>query len=146
MTFFSVCDVQTYGLECSLSCGNCSDRETCHHVNGTCPRGCNEGVEGEKCQTRELSPFYVHINVLYPPPPPHHFRCMYTFELKYRLHELKYHPILMAVVMFVGWGVRFVTGSLWVRDKSYLGRFKHTLHGILSAFPLYRKNIKRLVF
>lgn len=89
---------------------------------------------------------FMCISMCFTPPPPHHFRCMYTFELKYRLHELKYHPILMAVVMFVGWGVRFVTGSLWVRDKSYLGRFKHTLHGILSAFPLYRKNIKRLVF
>ncbi|XP_056002241.1 multiple epidermal growth factor-like domains protein 10 isoform X7 [Ostrea edulis] len=46
-----VCAVQTYGLECSLSCGNCSDGETCHHATGMCPRGCNKGVEGDKCQT-----------------------------------------------------------------------------------------------
>ncbi|XP_056002216.1 receptor-type tyrosine-protein phosphatase alpha-like [Ostrea edulis] len=45
-----VCDAQTYGLECSSSCGNCSDGETCHHVNGKCPQGCDAGVHGEKCK------------------------------------------------------------------------------------------------
>ncbi|XP_061166268.1 uncharacterized protein LOC133175166 [Saccostrea echinata] len=52
-----VCDEHTYGLECSLSCGNCSDGDTCHHVNGTCLKGCSEGVEGEACQ-KECSPGY----------------------------------------------------------------------------------------
>ncbi|XP_056003651.1 multiple epidermal growth factor-like domains protein 10 [Ostrea edulis] len=50
-----VCDVKTYGPQCSLSCGNCSDGETCHNVNGTCLQGCDEGVEAEKCQTRQFS-------------------------------------------------------------------------------------------
>lgn len=34
----------TYGLECALSCGNCSDGKTCHHVNGTCWSDCDTGV------------------------------------------------------------------------------------------------------
>ncbi|XP_061190386.1 receptor-type tyrosine-protein phosphatase T-like [Saccostrea echinata] len=46
------CGSQKYGLECSFSCGNCSDGETCYHVNGTCLNGCNEGVEGDKCTNK----------------------------------------------------------------------------------------------
>eukprot|EP00105_Crassostrea_gigas_P046560 XP_019930708.1 PREDICTED: uncharacterized protein LOC105347850 [Crassostrea gigas] len=45
-----VCDEMTYGLECALSCGNCSDGKTCHHVNGTCWSDCDTGVHGDRCQ------------------------------------------------------------------------------------------------
>ena len=48
--FFQVCETQTYGPGCLLSCGNCSNREPCHHVNGTCLYGCNEGVQGGDCK------------------------------------------------------------------------------------------------
>lgn len=43
----------TYGLECALSCGNCSDGKTCHHVNGTCWSDCDTGVHGVRCQHGE---------------------------------------------------------------------------------------------
>lgn len=43
----------TYGLECALSCGNCGDGKTCHHVNGTCWSDCDTGVHGDRCQHGE---------------------------------------------------------------------------------------------
>ncbi|XP_061166292.1 multiple epidermal growth factor-like domains protein 10 [Saccostrea echinata] len=46
------CNVETYGLECSFLCGNCSDPESCDNTNGTCLSGCKEGVQGNKCQTQ----------------------------------------------------------------------------------------------
>lgn len=50
---YSVCDEMTYGLECALSCGNCSGGKTCHHVNGTCWSDCDTGVHGDRCQHGE---------------------------------------------------------------------------------------------
>lgn len=44
-----VCDYKAYGQDCSLRCGNCSDGETCQHVNGSCLHGCDAGVSGEQC-------------------------------------------------------------------------------------------------
>jgi hypothetical protein len=52
--FFSVCDAHTFGVRCSSSCGNCSRGDICHHTNGTCPRGCDVGVYGERCQERKF--------------------------------------------------------------------------------------------
>lgn len=46
-----VCSTQTYGARCSQTCGNCSNGETCDHVNGTCLHGCNEGAQGGECKT-----------------------------------------------------------------------------------------------
>nr|XP_022309513.1 uncharacterized protein LOC111115163 isoform X2 [Crassostrea virginica] len=43
------CDDNTYGLECMGSCGNCSNGEQCHHVDGSCPSGCDAGVHGKAC-------------------------------------------------------------------------------------------------
>ena len=36
-------------MECKELCGNCSNGEPCHHVDGTCPHGCEAGIYGEKC-------------------------------------------------------------------------------------------------
>lgn len=44
-----VCDYKAYGQDCSLRCGNCSNGETCQHVNGSCLHGCDAGVSGEQC-------------------------------------------------------------------------------------------------
>ena len=30
-------------------CGNCSNGKPCHHVDGTCPNGCDAGMYSEKC-------------------------------------------------------------------------------------------------
>lgn len=46
---FLVCNNNTYGPGCALNCGNCSNGETCHHINGTCPHGCAEGALGDIC-------------------------------------------------------------------------------------------------
>lgn len=43
----------TYGLECALPCGNCSDGKTCHHDNGTCWSDCDAGVQGDRCKDGE---------------------------------------------------------------------------------------------
>eukprot|EP00105_Crassostrea_gigas_P044220 XP_019928368.1 PREDICTED: protein draper-like [Crassostrea gigas] len=45
----SECPDQTYGPECQQICGNCKNKESCHHVNGSCLNGCDRGVNGEKC-------------------------------------------------------------------------------------------------
>lgn len=53
-----VCDYKTYGQDCSLRCGNCSNGETCHHVNGSCRHGCNAGVSGDQCKDGKYIFFY----------------------------------------------------------------------------------------
>ena len=42
------CDVYTYGVDCKR-CGNCSGGVQCNHVTGTCPKGCDAGIYGDKC-------------------------------------------------------------------------------------------------
>ena len=37
-------------MECKLACGNCSNGEQCHHVNGSCPSGCDAGAYGVRCK------------------------------------------------------------------------------------------------
>uniref|UniRef100_A0A8W8P2M7 Scavenger receptor class F member 2 n=1 Tax=Magallana gigas TaxID=29159 RepID=A0A8W8P2M7_MAGGI len=43
------CLDQTYGLECQRNCGNCKNKEPCHHVNGNCLNGCASGFYGDTC-------------------------------------------------------------------------------------------------
>ena len=49
MLFITVCDGNTYGQDCTTSCGNCINEDQCHHVTGVCPNGCDKGVYGENC-------------------------------------------------------------------------------------------------
>ena len=51
-----------YGLECSQACGNCSNGEQCHHVNGSCINGCDVGVVGDKCDKGKISHGLDHVN------------------------------------------------------------------------------------
>ena len=46
---FTECAKNTYGVECKEMCGNCGNGEPCHHVDGTCPNGCEAGMYGDKC-------------------------------------------------------------------------------------------------
>ena len=39
-----------YGISCSLPCGTCLDYEQCHHINGTCLKGCDKGYYGQLCK------------------------------------------------------------------------------------------------
>ncbi|XP_062567555.1 multiple epidermal growth factor-like domains protein 11, partial [Saccostrea cucullata] len=43
------CDNNRYGPECNMICGKCGNAEQCNHVNGSCPNGCDVGVQGNKC-------------------------------------------------------------------------------------------------
>uniref|UniRef100_A0A8W8P1I4 Multiple epidermal growth factor-like domains 10 n=1 Tax=Magallana gigas TaxID=29159 RepID=A0A8W8P1I4_MAGGI len=43
------CNGKSYGQECQQNCGNCKNNEQCHHVNGSCIKGCASGFYGTKC-------------------------------------------------------------------------------------------------
>ena len=47
------CSNRTFGQDCNNICGHCLYNEVCHHVNGTCLRGCNPGYLGDLCATRK---------------------------------------------------------------------------------------------
>lgn len=55
----SVCNVNSYGSNCSMTCGNCLYvyGESCNHVTGQCPRGCASGFQGDLCIERNC--FYL---------------------------------------------------------------------------------------
>ena len=54
-SYVTGCDVYTYGLDCKKRCGNCSGGVRCNHVTGTCPRGCDPGMHGDKCDKGNAS-------------------------------------------------------------------------------------------
>jgi hypothetical protein len=43
-----------YGQHCGYYCGVCLKSEQCHHVNGTCLKGCDAGYTGMLCQGSKL--------------------------------------------------------------------------------------------
>ena len=47
------CSNMTFGQDCNNTCGHCLNNDVCHHVNGTCLRGCNPGYHGDLCATRK---------------------------------------------------------------------------------------------
>ena len=55
------CGENTYGAECKQSCGNCSNREPCHHVNGSCPSGCDAGAYGDKCDIGSTICYRIYL-------------------------------------------------------------------------------------
>ena len=72
---YLVCRNNTYGSDCSLSCGNCLYLygEQCHHVTGHCPRDCVTGFQGDRCMegnedespakvAYELVPAAIHMH------------------------------------------------------------------------------------
>ena len=48
-SFFKECNDTHYGQDCNHTCGHCWDHTQCHHVNGSCLGGCEEGFIGDKC-------------------------------------------------------------------------------------------------
>lgn len=46
---YKECDNHTFGVDCSLTCGNCANGERCNHVDGSCPYGCDSGWFGRMC-------------------------------------------------------------------------------------------------
>lgn len=47
---FKECPDGKYGDGCRMDCGHCTDLKQCHHVNGTCLRGCAIGYIGDECK------------------------------------------------------------------------------------------------
>ena len=45
----AACDDQMYGVNCSQKCGACLGNGACHHMNGSCLKGCDKGYQGRKC-------------------------------------------------------------------------------------------------
>ena len=56
--FFIECDKGMFGNECTRTCGHCFGEEECHHINGTCLKGCKDGLQGTMCIKGKL--FCVH--------------------------------------------------------------------------------------
>ena len=46
---FIECSPGKFGHDCNESCGVCAGGEPCHHTNGTCLNGCEDGYFGPKC-------------------------------------------------------------------------------------------------
>lgn len=46
---FLECDGNMYGVNCTEKCGSCFNFEQCHHLNGTCMKGCDRGFHGSRC-------------------------------------------------------------------------------------------------
>lgn len=53
-----VCDQGTYGKDCNSTCGYCVEQKDCHHINGTCLKGCKPGYFGELCKERKFIDIY----------------------------------------------------------------------------------------
>ena len=61
ITLFVGCQIGTYGENCKEHCGLCLNNDDCYHVNGTCVKGCLPGYMGDKCKTRKLPFFALHL-------------------------------------------------------------------------------------
>ena len=84
-----VCGNNTYGLECRYQCGNCSIRNKCHHVNGSCPYGCAYGWSGIKCDKGKIWLLFLTVGILFHQIMKRFFCTIVTFYL-YNMGELIY--------------------------------------------------------
>lgn len=48
-SMFLECDGNMYGVNCTEKCGSCFNFEQCHHLDGTCMKGCDRGFHGSRC-------------------------------------------------------------------------------------------------
>lgn len=49
--FFTIeCKAGFYGKNCNTTCGKCLNSTTCHHITGSCDKGCDPGYEGLACK------------------------------------------------------------------------------------------------
>ena len=49
----------TFGQDCNERCGECVEKEQCHHVNGSCVNGCKPGYRGIRCTKGSQSLLYL---------------------------------------------------------------------------------------
>lgn len=43
------CSFGYFGEQCNGICGHCKDNSACHHITGTCAKGCAPGYRFPKC-------------------------------------------------------------------------------------------------
>nr|XP_022294925.1 platelet endothelial aggregation receptor 1-like [Crassostrea virginica] len=55
------CDGGFFGHNCTELCGECFEKERCHHVNGSCLKGCAYGYSGINCTNDEG----LHISIIF---------------------------------------------------------------------------------
>lgn len=52
---FSECLSGNFGTDCRYTCtGHCKHGTFCHHIDGWCPSGCQDGWQGPYCEDGEL--------------------------------------------------------------------------------------------
>lgn len=57
------CNATWFGDGCKSQCGYCLGENNCHHVNGSCLLGCQEGFTGDLCFDRECCIYVLWLNV-----------------------------------------------------------------------------------
>lgn len=55
---FIECDGGLFGVNCSTTCGHCLNNQQCHHLDGTCAKGCDPGYMGDNCAEGRNTFFY----------------------------------------------------------------------------------------
>ena len=80
LNYFAECDENTYGQNCSNSCGFCLDGEQCHYIDGRCLNGCSSGYTGSQC-TKSTVYLYI-LSLMF------HIR-IYWSPLKIKVHQNK---------------------------------------------------------
>ncbi|XP_070183468.1 scavenger receptor class F member 1-like [Littorina saxatilis] len=58
MFMHAACDDNTYGQNCSESCGQCKGGQPCNTATGSCTTGCEPGYIGELCNDKCQPGFY----------------------------------------------------------------------------------------
>ena len=55
-----------FGEKCNGTCGNCSNGDPCHHINGSCLHGCDPNYQGLFCtegnKVRHVKKIIYHPN------------------------------------------------------------------------------------
>ena len=53
LSFYTACEVGTFGDKCAENCNkNCyGSQNACNSVTGACSLGCDDGYQGERCET-----------------------------------------------------------------------------------------------
>ncbi|XP_071117359.1 receptor-type tyrosine-protein phosphatase alpha-like isoform X2 [Haliotis cracherodii] len=58
-----VCSPGSFGVNCTGKCGRCRD-DKCHHVNGTCLTGCNDGWTNLTCTQKQVEASESDVGVI----------------------------------------------------------------------------------
>lgn len=87
---YLACDATWYGAGCKSQCGHCFGEDNCHHVNGSCLLGCQEGFTGDFCFKRKFCIHNVDKRFLYKKKTIEHdilIICTYNINFKYGLKK-----------------------------------------------------------